>query len=45
LLSEQLEHRIEQGGREADLAALLVAETDLMVDSANTVSAVLGRAR
>ncbi len=34
---------MEQGGREADLISLLAAETDLMVDSVNTVAEVLGR--
>ncbi len=42
-MAHQLQHRMASAGREADLLGLLVAETDLMVDSVNTVSEVLGR--
>ena len=42
-MAEQLENRVKKGDPEADLIALLIAETDLMVDSVNTISEVLGR--
>jgi uncharacterized membrane protein YccC len=43
-MAKQLQDRMASSGREADLIGLLVAESDLMVDSVNTVSEVLGRA-
>jgi len=42
-MARQLRHGMSSPDHEADQVGLLVAETDLMVDSVNTVSEVLGR--
>ena len=42
-MARQLRHRTASPGHDADQLGLLIAETDLMVDSVNTVSEVLGR--